>query len=139
MQRIHKTLAICLLVTALVYGVLKILGGVGVGAKGKEATSPSSRDSTTRHERGEKAWDASTRKFRPRVRKLTADEAKELLKTIIISEINFENITLEDALKIANEEIAKQIPEGQPRPRIMLDPEYLALTKRLTELHPDDL
>ncbi len=124
MQRIHKTLAICLLVTALVFGMLKILGGVGLGDKAKGETKASSRNSMTRHERGESASDASTRNSRIRARKMTSAEAAEFLKTTIIPEINFENITLEDALKIVNEEIAKQTPDDQMRPRILLDPKY---------------
>lgn len=124
MQRIHKTLAICLLVTALVFGVLKILGGIGMGADGRGDGEASSRDSMTRHERGEGASDSSTRKLRQRARKLTSAEAAEFLKTTIIPEINFENITLKDALKIVNKEIAKQTPDDQPRPRILLDADY---------------
>lgn len=113
-----------MLVTALVWGVLKILGGVGFGAKGKEDATASSRDLVMRHERGEKASDPSARKFRQRVRKMTSAEAAEFLKTTIIPEIHFENITLEEALKIVNEEIAKQTPDDQPRPRILFHPSY---------------
>ncbi|MFN6268892.1 MAG: hypothetical protein ACK40T_00700 [Akkermansiaceae bacterium] len=129
MQRIHKILAICLLMTALVFGVLKILGGVGMGAKGKEATTPSSRDSMTRHERGEKVSDVSSRTLRQRARKLTAVEAAVFLKSTIIPEINFEKITLKDAVKIVNEEIAKQTPDDQPRPRILLHPHLMDIRK----------
>ncbi len=125
MKQINKTLGICLLVTALVYGVLKILGGAGFGDRAKGDTKVSSRDSITRHERGENASDVSTRKFRQRARKLTSAEASEFLKTTIIPEIDFENIKLEDALKIVNEEIAKQTPDDQARPRILLHPNYL--------------
>lgn len=133
MQRIHKTLAICLLLTALVFGVLKILGGVGLGAEGKNDAKTKSRDMVTRHEKGDS--DSSTRKSRLRARKLSSTEAREFLKTIVIPEIYFENITLEDALKIVNEEIAKQTPEDQRRPRILLDPKYPSPT--MLRLHDD--
>jgi hypothetical protein len=128
-QSIHKILAICLLLTALVFGVLKILGGVGLGAKGKEAATHSSLDSTVRHERGERASDASTRTLRQRARKLTSAEATEFLKTTIIPEIHLENITLNDAVKRLNEEIAKQAPDDQVRPRILLHPHLMDLRK----------
>ena len=124
MQSIHKILAICLLLTALAYGVLKILGGVGLSAGGKDDAKTKSRDMVTRHERGEGGSDSSARKPRQRARKLTSTEAREFLKTTVIPEINFENITLKDALKVVNEEIAKQTLEGQPRVRILIDPNY---------------
>lgn len=119
MKQINKTLGICLLVTALVYGVLKMLGAVGFGNEAKGDAEASSRDSITRHDRGENASDVSTRKFRQRARKMTSAEAREFLKTTIIPEINFENITLKDALKIFNGEIAKQTSDDQPRPKIL--------------------
>lgn len=122
-------MAICLLLTALVYGVLKILGGVGLGAMGIDASTPSSQDSMTRHERGEKDSNPSTRKLRQRARKMTSAEATEFLKTTIIREINFENITLKDALKIVNEEIAEQTPDDQARPRILLHPHLMDIRK----------
>jgi hypothetical protein len=126
-KQINKTLGICLLVTALVYGVLKILGGAGFGDRAKGNTKVSSRDSITRHERCENASDPSTRKLRQRARKMTSDEAAEYLKTTILPRIDFENITLEDALKIVNEEIAKQTPDDQARSRILLHPYFTNL------------
>ncbi|MES2982225.1 MAG: hypothetical protein V4727_07925 [Verrucomicrobiota bacterium] len=145
MQRIHKTLAICLLVTALVFGVLKILTGGGFfGVKGKESPEASSRDAMTRHDRCENASDSSTRKQQQRARKLTSPEAREFLKTTIIPEIHFENITLRDALKIVNEEIAKQTPDDQPKPRILVDPKFdvvrwVDLGEEMIEIKPASL
>jgi hypothetical protein len=121
-QRIYKALAICLLLTALVYGVLKMLGGVGIAGKADAKKSP--RHSMSRHERGEDPSDPSERKMRMRARKLTEAEAKEFLKTTIIPEIDFDKILLSDALKILNVEIRKQTPHDQPRVRILLHPDY---------------
>lgn len=101
-----------------------MLGGVGTDTRGKNDSQIRPRDTVARYDRGETSNDASTRKIRQRARKLNEDEAKEFLKTTIIPEINFEDITLEDALKIVNEEIAKQTPDDQPRPRILLDADY---------------
>ena len=118
-----------MLVTALVFGVLKMLGGVEFGDERKGNTKASSQDPMTRHDRGEKATDPSTQKLRQRARKLTSAEATEFLKTTIIPEINFENITLKDALKIVNEEIAKQTPGDQPKLRILFHPSFKARPK----------
>lgn len=124
MQRFHKTLGICILVTAVVYAVIKMVGGVGFDARGNGDAKARSRDAIVRDERGEKSSDASTRKLRMRARKLTSAEATEFLKLTIIPRIDFENITLEEALKIVNEEIAKQTPNDQPRPRILFHPSF---------------
>ncbi len=139
MQRIHKTLAICLLVTALVFGVLKMLGGVGFGTKAKGDTKASSRDSMARHDRGEQTSDPSTRKLRQRARKLTSAEATEFLKTTIIPRVEFNEILLSDALKILNEEIAKQTPVDQPRLRILMDPNYREKLEKNAKATIDDL
>lgn len=139
MQRIHKTLAICLLLTALVYGALKILGGVGLGDKAKDETKASSRDSMARSERDERASDSSSRKPRQRARKLTSAEATEFLKTTIIPRVEFNEISLSDALKILNEEFAKQNTDDHPRPRILMDPKLSEKLERNAKATIDDL
>ena len=123
-QRIHITLATCLLVTALVYGVLKILGGVGYSEKGEGYEKNLPPGSNTRHHRGDIASDSSTQNSRMRARKMTAAEAAEFLKKTIIPEVDFDKILLSDALKVLNEEIRKQTPDDQPRVRILLHPDY---------------
>jgi hypothetical protein len=138
-QRIHKTLGLCLLVTALVFGVLKMLGGVGFGDKANGEAKAPSQDLMTRHDRGQNASDSSTRKLRQRARKLTSTEAKEFLKTTIIPRLEFNEITLSDALKIVNEEIAKQTPDDQPRPRILMDPKLSEKLERNAKATIDDL
>jgi hypothetical protein len=42
----------------------------------------------------------------------------------VIPKVDFVDITLSDALKILNEEIAKQTPDDQPRVRILLHPYF---------------
>lgn len=130
--------------TALVYGVLKLVSGVGMGAKGRDDAKDPSRDSMTQHERGEKVTDTSTRKLRQRAKKMTSAEAREFLKTTTIPEINFKNITLKDALKIVNEEIAKQTPDDQPSTRILADPKFdvvrwVDLGEEMIEIKPVSL
>ena len=52
---------------------------------------------------------------------MSQEEVAEFLRTTIIPEINLQETLLVDALKIINQEIAKQIPDDQPRPRIIPD------------------
>ena len=123
MHLFHKILGIGLLVTALVYGVLKILGGVGFDENRKEHQKTSLPDSMTRYHRGENASDPAGRNLRMRTRKMTSAEAAEFIKNTIIPAIHFENITLKDAVKVVNDEIAKQTPDDQARPKILLHPD----------------
>lgn len=113
--------------------------GVGIGGEDKDNGKASFRHSMTGNDRGEKASDMPTRKLRMRPRKLTSVEATEFLKTTIIPEIHFEDVTLEDALKIVDEKIAEQTTDDQPRPRILLDAEYREFLEQNKGAAPDDL
>lgn len=139
MQRIHKTLGICLLLTAVVFGVLKFMGGVEFGATSNDEVAGKSRSLVTRQDRGERSENLSTKKQRMRARKLTPAEANEFLKTTIIPKIEFDDITLEDALRIVNQEIAKQTPKDQPRVRILMDPNYRDSLEQYRDISIDGL
>ncbi len=74
-----------------------------------------------------------------RARKLSSAEAAQLLKEIIIPRAEFEDTSLVDALDFLNAEIAKQIPEDQPRPMVKVDQVYLNAQKESYAAYQDVL
>ena len=72
---------------------------------------------------------AAKRERLKRARKLSSVEAEDFLHSVIIPRVNFEDVTLEEALEFLNAEIARQSPESA-RPELRLDPNFLKTINR---------
>ncbi len=134
MKPIQKYLIIGLLVTAVAYGMIQALSTTSSTSQMKGDSNNLPVNMRFRPDRGGEESDSPLRKQRLRSRKLSNKEISAFLKRTIIPEINFEEIALSDALKALNEEIAKQTPDDQPRPKIRLGQETWSDLMNIPEL-----
>lgn len=116
---------------AIGFGVLLVTYAGLAGIERKVAASKVANEANDQigpRVRGQAGNEANRQRLK-RARKLSSAEAWQFLQYNIIPKIDFEDVSLEEAVEILNEEIAKQLSGGQARPAIRIDPQFLKSIK----------